>query len=90
MSFATTLRKLRTNARLTHYGLARDAQVDYGHLRRLERGESRNPSRQLVLYIGQALLDASSDISLKDIDQLLLAAGYGPLPRNRISILPHR
>ncbi len=75
MKFAKTLKKLRNKAKLTRYALARDSGVDPTYLARLERG---------------ALLDHSGKISLKDVDRLLKAAGYEPLPRNHVSILPAR
>lgn len=90
MEFARILLQLRTKARLTRYALAREADVDPGYLARLERAEKRHPSRLVVLKLGQALLDNSGDTSLEDVDWLLKAAGHGPLPRNRISILPRR
>jgi transcriptional regulator with XRE-family HTH domain len=88
MEFAETLTKLRTKAKLTRYALARDAEVDPTYVVRLERGEKRHPSRDIVLRLGHVLLDTSGDISLEDIDELLESAGYGPLPRHCISILP--
>ena len=72
------------------YRLALEAQADLGHLGRLERGERRHPSRDLVLRISQALLDCSGDITLEDVDWLLKAAGHAPLRRNRITIHPYR
>ncbi len=90
MSFAKTLKKTRKKAKMTIYALARESDVDATYLARLERGERVRPGRQLVLRIGQALLDHSSEISLDDVDRLLKAAGFGPLPRNRVSILPNR
>ena len=88
MEFARVLLQLRTKARVTRYALARGAHVDPTYVVRLERGEKRHPSRDLVLRLGQVLLDTSGGISLEDIDELLESAGYGPLPRNPISILP--
>ena len=90
MNFDKALHRLRTKAKLTRYRLAMEANVDPGHVGRLERGERRHPSRELVLRLGQALLDNSGDISLEDVDWLLKAAGYGPLPRNHVSIRPYR
>jgi transcriptional regulator with XRE-family HTH domain len=90
LNFDKALHKLRTRAKLTRYRLALEAHADLGHLGRLERGERRHPSRELVLRLGQALLDNSGDISLEDVDWLLKAAGHGPLPKNHISILPYR
>jgi hypothetical protein len=86
LKFAKTLSKLRTKARLTRYRLALEANTDPGHLGRLEGGQRCHPSRDLVLRLGQALLDNSGDITLQDVDQLLQAAGHGPIPRARISI----
>jgi transcriptional regulator with XRE-family HTH domain len=89
MTFAKTLRRLRSKARITSYCLATEAQLAPSHVRRLEKGERKNPSRRVVLELAQALLDSSGDITLKDVDSLLKSAGYGPLPRNRISIRPY-
>jgi transcriptional regulator with XRE-family HTH domain len=89
MTFAKTLRRLRNKARVTSYSLATEAQLDPSHVRRLEQGERKRPSRRVVLELAQVLLDSSGDITLKDVDNLLKAAGYGPLPRNRISIRPY-
>ena len=87
MSFGKELRKLREKAKLSPYSLASLAGSDGGYIKRLEYGERRRPMRGTVLRWGQALLDSSGDITLTDIDQLLKAAGYGPLPRNRVSIV---
>ena len=75
---------------MTRYALARESRVDPTYLARLESGVKVRPGRQLVLRIGQALLDNSGKISREDVDRLLKAAGYGPLPRNRVSILSAR
>jgi transcriptional regulator with XRE-family HTH domain len=90
LEFARVLSQLRNKARLTRYALAQESRVDPGYLARLERAEKRHPSPRVVLRLGQALLDSSGDITLEDVDRLLKAAGHGPLPRNRISILPRR
>ena len=90
MNFAKTPKKLRTKAKMTRYALARESGVDPTYLARLERGEKVRPCRPLVLRIGQALLDNSGKISLEHVDLLLKAAGYGPLPRNHVSIVPAR
>ena len=90
MKFAKTLKKLRTEAKMTRYALAQESSVDPTYLARLERGERVRPGRQLVLRIGQALRDNSGKISPKHVDRPHKAPGYGPLPRNRVSILPNR
>ncbi len=90
MSLGKRLKKLREKAKLTHYQLGSVAGSDPGYLRRLENGERRRVRRDTVLRLSQALLDASDEITLKDIDRLLKATGYGPLPRNRIRIVELR
>ena len=90
MKFAKTLKKLRTKAKMTRYALARESSVDPTYSARLEKGEKVRSGRELVLRIGQALLDNSGKISPKHVDRLHKAAGYEPLPRNRVSILPNR
>ena len=65
---------------MTRYALARESRVDPIYLARLEKGEKVRPGRELVLRIGQALLDNSGKMSLKHADRLLKAAGYEPLP----------
>jgi transcriptional regulator with XRE-family HTH domain len=89
MTFAKTLRRLRAKSRISSYYLATEAQLDPSHVRRLEKGERKRPSRRVVLELAQALLDSSGDITLKDVDNLLKSAGYGPLPHNRVSIRPY-
>jgi transcriptional regulator with XRE-family HTH domain len=89
LKFAKALHRFRTRAKLTRYRLAMEAKVDPGYVRRLERGERLHPGRDPVLRLGQALLDNSGDNTLQDGDELLKAAGHGPLPRNRISIRPY-
>jgi transcriptional regulator with XRE-family HTH domain len=89
MSFARTLRGLRKKARISSYGLAVEAQLDPSYVRRLETGKRKKPSREVVLQLGQALVNSSGDISLNHVDELLRAADYGPLPRQRVSILPY-
>ncbi len=90
MSFAKTLKRLRKKAKMNRYTLAQESRVDPTYLARLESGAKVHPGRQLVLRIGQAFLDNSGKINLEDVDRLLKAAGYGPLTRNRVSILPDR
>ena len=61
MSFAKTLKKLRKKAKITRYALARESGVNSTYRARLESGEKVHPGRQLVLRIGQALLDNSGN-----------------------------
>ena len=87
MNFGRRLHKLREKAKIGPYTLARLAGSDGGYLRRLENGEKRRLRRETVLQLGQALLNSSGEITLRDINDLLKAAGHGPLPRDRVSIV---
>ena len=87
MNFGKPLTKVREKAKVTIYRLAEDAQTDWIYVKRLETGERKHPGREMVLRLGQALLNNSGDITLDDVDQLLKGAGHGPLQRNRVSIV---
>ena len=90
IKFGRLLRRLREKAKMTQWALATGSSSDWKHVRRLENGEVKRTGRYTVLRLSQALLDNSNDITLEDVDRLLNAAGYGPLPRNRISIVELR
>jgi transcriptional regulator with XRE-family HTH domain len=85
MTFGETLRKLRTAAGKSRYRLAQYSGIsgiNEAYILRLERGERSNPSRDVVLMLGLALVESSeSSVGIWDIDELLLSAGYAPLRR---------
>ena len=81
MSFAATLKELRLRAGRSRYWLAQDTGLSEPYLLRLESGERSNPSRDVVLMLGLALLKGSEDMDIWDVDVLLLSAGYAPLRR---------
>ncbi len=81
MSFGNTLKALRLKAGKSRYRLAQFSGLDQAYLQRLETAERNNPSRDVVLMIGFALVENSSTVSLHDVDELLLAAEYAPLRR---------
>ena len=87
MSFRGTLRHLHSKARCSVGELSRAAGVDEKHIRKLEAGSARNPSRSTIIRLGQGLLDLSGDITPADVDRLLKSAGKGPLRWERIRIL---
>ncbi len=61
------------------YSVAEWSGIDQAYLWRLEKGDRKNPSRDLVLRLALSLVQGSSMLSLHDIDDLLLAADYAPL-----------
>lgn len=81
MSFAATLKELRLRAGRSRYRLAQDTGLSEPYILRLESGERNNPSRDVVLMLGLALLKGSEALDIWDIDLLLLAASYAPLRR---------
>ncbi len=72
MDFGPELRRHRHARRLSQLALSLEANVSTRHLSYLET-ERAQPSRELVVRLGRAL-----QLSLRDINRLLLAAGYAP------------
>ena len=81
MEFGDTLKKLRSKAGKSRYRLAQYSGINEAYILRLETGERSNPSRDVVLMLGLALVENSENVSIYDVDSLLLAAGYAPLRR---------
>lgn len=70
MSFGAILRRYRTQRGMSQERLALEAEISTRHLSFLETGKSA-PSRTMVLLLGSAL-----DVSLRDRNALLEAAGF--------------
>jgi transcriptional regulator with XRE-family HTH domain len=81
MTFAETLKKLRTQAGKSRYRLAQYSGIDEAYILRLERGVRSNPSRDVVLMLGLSIVESSDSVRVYDIDELLLSAGYAPFRR---------
>ena len=77
--FSLVLRRLRERSNKSRYKLAHFTGVNEAYLLRLETGERRNPSRDVVMKLGLALVADSSLVTLDDVNELLLSAGYAPL-----------
>ncbi len=89
MTFAETLKKLRTRAGKSRYRVAQYSGVNEAYILRLERGERANPSRDIVLMLGFGLVEGSASIEIWDVDELLLSAEYAPLRRRgEASLIP--
>jgi transcriptional regulator with XRE-family HTH domain len=72
--------RMRLKAGMSRYRLAADAGVDYNHVKKLETGVSRNPSRQVLVDLAGALAGYTSMYSQKDVTRILKAAGFPPPP----------
>lgn len=79
--FASTLKQLRLKAGKSKYRLAQYSGLDQAYIHRLENGERRNPSRDVVLMLAIALVENSDGVNVHDVDELLLSAEYAPLKR---------
>ena len=81
MDFGKTLKKLRTQACKSRYRLAQYSDLNQAYILRLESGERGNPSRDVVLMLGLALVEGSDSVAIWDIDELLMSAEYAPWRR---------
>ncbi len=81
MTFAETLKKLRTRSGKSRYRVAQYSGVNEAYILRLERGERANPSRDIVLMLGFGLVEGSASIEIWEVDELLMSAEYAPLRR---------
>ena len=71
----------REKADLTVYGLAILSDVDETYLRRLLNGQRRNPSRDTLIFLGEALMQFDDSFKRKHLEKVLKNAGLRPLPR---------
>lgn len=76
MEFGDTLARLRRSAGMTSSALAHAVGLDPGAIERIERGEARQPERQLVLDLARAL-----NLNATQTDELLWSANH--LPQRR-------
>ena len=89
MSFGETLKALRLRSGRSRYRLAQYCGITEAYILRLEKGERSNPSRDVVLMLGLALLKGSEALDIWDVDVLLLSAGYAELrTRGDIGLAP--
>ena len=77
--FSVVLRTLRERSGKSRYRLAQWSGLDEGYLGRLESGQRRNPSRDIVIKIAVGLVQDTAEVSIHDVQELLLAAGLLPL-----------
>lgn len=72
-TFAEVLAEVRNARGLSQSRLAHEAGFDHSYISRLEAGK-REPSRETVLALAQVL-----ELDPRQLDLLLVAAGYRPL-----------
>lgn len=74
-SFGQLLRYWRAKRRLSQLELANESDVSARHISFLETGRA-HPSREMILLLGEVL-----DLSLRDRNALMYAAGFAPVYR---------
>ena len=81
MNFGETLKALRLQSGRSRYRIAQYCGISEPYIMRLEKGDRSNPSRDVVLMLGLALIKGSEELDIWDVDVLLLSAGYAGLRR---------
>ncbi len=85
--FPGVFKKLRSKSGKSKYKLAQDSGLNQAYISRLETGERQKPSRDAVLKLAVALVTGCEEITIHDVQELLIAADHAPL-RNRGEPLP--
>ena len=63
--FSVLLKKIREGARKNRYSLSRFSGIDEAYLLRLESGERQNPSGDVVVKLGLALVAKAQSVTLQ-------------------------
>ena len=77
--FAVLFRRLRERINRSRYAISKFTGLDQSYLLRLERGDSVQPSRETVIKLALALVSDTSQVTLQDVNNLLLSAKHAPL-----------
>ena len=77
--FSRLLVRLRTKSGKSRYRIAQYSGLNQSYVLRLETGEKRNPSRVTVTKLCFALVSGCSEVTLDDVNALLMAGGYAPI-----------
>ena len=85
--FSQTLKRLRLQSGKSRYKLAQYSGISEAYLLRLESGECRNPSRDMVIKIALALVSDRDSVSICDVNGLLSAGDYAALRGRGESII---
>lgn len=81
-NFKEVFTALLKKSGVSRYMISKYAHVDEPYIHRLWNGEKKNPSPEIVIRIGFALVRLSRDITIYDIDELLKSIGHTLFPRN--------
>ena len=74
--FSERLSNLLETSGVSCYQISEFTGIDQAYLSRLRNGSKHNPSAEVIIRIGLALVRYSKDINLYHIELLLNSAGY--------------
>ena len=80
MALATTLHRLRLKSGKSIYEMAMLTGLDQAFIGRMEKG-TRGARWETVIRLALALVYDGDAVSLHDVDELLMDAGFAPLVR---------
>lgn len=84
--FPTVLWELRARSGKSIYRLAQFCELNEAYLGRLETGERQNPTRDTVVKIALALVEDCTEVTIHDVQELIVAAGFASLHGRNESI----
>jgi len=73
--FSKVFSRLLAENDISCYKISEYTHLDQGYLSRLKTGEKSNPSPETIMKISLALVHASSNVRLHDVEELFNAVG---------------
>jgi len=81
--FGEVLSNILESSKVSCYHISQYADIDQAYLSRLKSGEKSNPSPEVMMRIGLALVHFSNEISISDVEDLFNATGRTLFPKYR-------
>ena len=81
--FAEVFASLLSRSGVSCYQISQYADINQAYPSRLKNGEKNNPSPEIVMRIGLALVHCSNRIRMSDIEKLFNATGRTLSPNHR-------
>lgn len=81
--FAEVFESLLSTSGISCYQLSQYADINQAYLSRLKSGEKTNPSPEIVMRIGLALVHFSENVKISDVEKLFNATGRTMFPKHR-------
>ena len=83
-NFTKVFRELVKKSGASGHKISQYAQVDEPYIYHLLKGVKKNPSPEIAVRIGFALARLSEEITIDDLDELLISIGHTLFPRTSI------